>query len=810
MRRLLTYFLFVGLFLASNIYATDTGYKERVAEVLRWAENSQAQNFLIAAAKILDEQHHQEGVDLFEKIMQRKDNSQRGMFIIYEMMTGYLAAENKMPDDLKQKVRDYLAVADFYRGDTENHLTMYHTGLYLAAQTFPDLPAEKWFNGKSSAENMKDALGWLNYWMKTTTTIGQGEFDSPTYMTVFISPMFSLYTFAKDPVIKQNALGILHWLIADYAVEHLNGIYCGAHSRDYPERAIRPKCPESAMTAWGWLFFGKTDKMIHPTLLTAAFSDFDLPEVLYAVGTEREKPYVETETKRVRNIIRFSDQKNPPVYKYTYMTKEFALGSMMGGGILQPIQQHTWDISFNADSPYQSIFTVHPYIGEKELGMFFPEEMKFALDEVARAHTYYGKEDKWASSSPYEETFQHKNALIVLYNIPEGTKFGHIDGFFPKDLAKRESDESGWIFCQAGNTYIAYFPLKPYQWIEEDNCFRLRSYDLKNGCIVEAAMADEYPSFAAFKKQIRSNNLVHDTFDQTLTVSYTTSAGDVMTFTYDGPRLLNGKPINFADYKMFKGPFLNSEMGSQKLEILDKIRGKGIMVDFASDEKALLLPVYMCKKIDKDFELTGKMDNPAWQKAEPVELPDAITGEPGRFKTEVRVLYSDRYLYVGFYCEDDYVWGTVKKRDGEIYNEECVEVFLNPADCGHQYYEINLSPLNVVYDACVINSRTPENPEGEFMPLPQFDIEGLKTATHIIGEKNKRGGAKGWIAEYAIPFDKIYGAPNVPPKAGDSWRVNFYRIDSPKKDQREHYAWSKTERAAFHLPWKFGILKFGK
>lgn len=220
------------------------------------------------------------------------------------------------------------------------------------------------------------------------------------------------------------------------------------------------------------------------------------------------------------------------------------------------------------------------------------------------------------------------------------------------------------------------------------------------------------------------------------------------------------------------------------------------------------LPEYHCSKITRPLLLTGKLDDPLWQNAEPIQLVDAITGKPGRFSTEVRALYDDTYLYVGFRCEDDYVWGTVTERDGPIYDEECIEVFVNPAGVAHQYYEINLSPKNVVYDVCVLNRRTQEKPFEGFVALKEFGLEGLRTAVQVEGDADMPGRARGWTAEYAIPLAELIGAPNLPPKAGDTWRINFYRIDSPEKGERHHYAWSPTGRPAFHLPWRFGYLRF--
>jgi hypothetical protein len=220
------------------------------------------------------------------------------------------------------------------------------------------------------------------------------------------------------------------------------------------------------------------------------------------------------------------------------------------------------------------------------------------------------------------------------------------------------------------------------------------------------------------------------------------------------------------------------------------------------------LPQYRCQHIPREIELTGKLDDPLWEKAAVIHLNDAITGEPGRYQTEVRVLYSDRCLYVGFRCEDEYCWGTLTERDAPIWLEECVEIFINPANVGHQYYELNVSPLNVIFDACVLNHRTAEFPNRAFLPLPSLNLAELKTAVWIDGELNRPNGAKGWGVEYAIPLVDLWGSPNTPPQTGDSWRINFYRIDSPAKDQPEHYAWTHLGEARFHLPWRFGYLIF--
>ena len=494
-----------------------------------------------------------------------------GMFYAYSAIGTYLKFRDQLPDSLKRKIRRAFQARTMYRGDTENHWVMYYTGIYLAAQTWPNEDRSQWFNGKSSEENFREAEGWLLHWINLSSTIGQGEFDSPTYFITFIAPMLTLYEFANEPVMKRKAHMMVDLLFVDYASEHLGGNYCGGHSRDYPEDIINPLAAPAA--TWAWLYFGEPRTELWQgnryrprnrgswETIFGATSTYRLPEIIYHIATDRSKSYVHTETKRVRNVIRFGREMNPPVYKYTYMTRQYALGSLQGG-ILQPIQQHTWDATYVSDKPNNTIFTLHPFFSGKELATFFPEEQKFLSDEVNRYHLVYTNPNKWNSSSPYEQTFQHKNTIIVLYNLDETAQQPHIDGFFPKNLDEREIHNSGWIICRAGSVFIAVYPLKPSEWIEEGVNWRWRSNEKQNGVVVEVGSTDEDESYQAFKSRVAQLHPEIINAGKAFTVQYKTRHGDSMRFTFGGKRVLNGQTISFHTYKFFNGPFVQSERGS--------------------------------------------------------------------------------------------------------------------------------------------------------------------------------------------------------------------------------------------------------
>jgi hypothetical protein len=559
----------VNCLMAQEVPSPQAQFDQRRQQLLDAVSRERDRGFFTVTAKLAEGRDKEWALAMLDSLT--TDESIGGMFYSYSAIGTYLRLRDQLPDSLKQKIRQAYRERTMYRGDTENHWVMYYTGLYLAAQTWPNEGRSQWFNGKSSTENFKEAEGWLNQWMKITSTIGQGEFDSPTYFIVFITPMLTLYDFAEDPVMKRKAEMMADLLFADYAVEHLDGNYCGGHSRDYPDDIINPISAPAAL--WAWLYFGEPHKELwketryHPRYrggwetVFGATSTYRLPEIIYHIATDRTKPYVDTETKRVRNVIRFGLVKNPPVYKYTYMTRQYALGSLQGG-ILQPIQQHTWDVTYDSDKPNNTIFTLHPFYSGRELARFFPEEQKFLADEVNRYHLVYTDPNKWNSSSPYERTFQHKNAIIVLYDIAKDAMQQHIDGFFPKNLDERTVDPSGWIFCRAGSVYVAVFPLKPYEWIEEKVDWRFRSHVLKNGIVAEVGSSDEDGSFEAFKSRVLKSKPSYSNFDKTLTVRYKTRGGDDMDFTFPNRRELNGKKVDFKSYKLFNSPFIQSEWGS--------------------------------------------------------------------------------------------------------------------------------------------------------------------------------------------------------------------------------------------------------
>jgi hypothetical protein len=86
----------------------------------------------------------------------------------------------------------------------------------------------------------------------------------------------------------------------------------------------------------------------------------------------------------------------------------------------------------------------------------------------------------------------------------------------------------------------------------------------------------------------------------------------------------------------------------------------------------------------------------------------------------------------------------------------------------------------------------------------------------VDGTLNKRDDKdRGWTVEVALPLEDVKGMdtsaalPRLPPKPGDVWRINMFRLDQPEGKPQEASAWSPPLVGDFHALGRFGELVFG-
>lgn len=213
--------------------------------------------------------------------------------------------------------------------------------------------------------------------------------------------------------------------------------------------------------------------------------------------------------------------------------------------------------------------------------------------------------------------------------------------------------------------------------------------------------------------------------------------------------------------------------------------------------------IYAVTKIN-DFTITGKGDNENWEKAAWLPLIQRGPSEDMNICTQVKILYSKTGVYCLFYCQDNQLTATMNADFMDLWKEDVVEIFLWPDENYPVYFEYEMSPLN--YELAILVS----NIDGDIVRWQPFHYEcDRKTshATHITkDEKQPDSLVKSWTAECFIPFKLLKPLNNVPPKSGDYWRANFYRVDYDA-GVISNWLWQLTEKN-FHDIKSFGYILF--
>lgn len=233
---------------------------------------------------------------------------------------------------------------------------------------------------------------------------------------------------------------------------------------------------------------------------------------------------------------------------------------------------------------------------------------------------------------------------------------------------------------------------------------------------------------------------------------------------------------------------------------------------------------YICYYAAHPPVIDGSGDDPAWQRAPWTEDFTDIEGDirpQPPLRTRTKMLWDSTYLYIYAQLQEPDLWGTLRQHDTIIYDDNDFEVFINPDNTTHRYFELEINTLGTVMDLFMCK---PYRNGGK--ALLSWDAQGLISAVRTRGTLNHPGDVdEGWSVEMAIPFKSLrfWGDPPV----GDStqWRINFSRVEwdrdvvdgryrvrtdaSTGRRLPEHnWVWSPQGYINMHMPEKWGYLQF--
>ena len=183
---------------------------------------------------------------------------------------------------------------------------------------------------------------------------------------------------------------------------------------------------------------------------------------------------------------------------------------------------------------------------------------------------------------------------------------------------------------------------------------------------------------------------------------------------------------------------------------------------------------YRCPFISEPMKIDGLLNEPAWQRAKPLNFMVPVTFENARSETEARLLWDREYLYVGFRAYDKDIWSYYTERDDPTCHEDVLEVFFKTDPTKEPYYNFEINALGTVYDAYNLRRQG----AGGGHRWSQWNCEGLKVGVHVEGTLNDPEDVdEYWQLEVAIPFAELPGLKGNTPKPGDEWLFHLARYD---------------------------------
>ena len=222
--------------------------------------------------------------------------------------------------------------------------------------------------------------------------------------------------------------------------------------------------------------------------------------------------------------------------------------------------------------------------------------------------------------------------------------------------------------------------------------------------------------------------------------------------------------------------------------------------------KELTRPLYVAYRTSKPPTIDGHLNDAVWQKAPSTGRFRTYNNRRARFRTEARMAWDDRYLYASFDMEDNDIYSTFTKRDDPLFKQEVVEFFIDANRNRADYIELQVSPAGVIFDSFFKSYRFPK-PWGDL----SYD-SGMDVRVQVRGTLNKRNDRdQGWSVEMRLPFSRLGPAVNLPPKDGDEWSINMYRLERSRHTGAEDHAWSPVTLGVggdYHRLERFGTLRF--
>ena len=188
---------------------------------------------------------------------------------------------------------------------------------------------------------------------------------------------------------------------------------------------------------------------------------------------------------------------------------------------------------------------------------------------------------------------------------------------------------------------------------------------------------------------------------------------------------------------------------------------------FAQDVSVFAPPTVQqsiyAKKLTGNITLDGKLTEADWQTAKSItnfKQVEPFQGEASKYPTIVKILFDNKYLYVGAFCKDSIGKKGIRvqdfRRDFDYFSNDL--------------FGVAIDPFNGKRNATAFQT----NPYGALRDLQVFDDNIFDREWDALWKARSNISDSGWSCEMAIPWKTL----RYPKQKTDSttWGINFIKI----------------------------------
>jgi uncharacterized protein (TIGR03067 family) len=205
-----------------------------------------------------------------------------------------------------------------------------------------------------------------------------------------------------------------------------------------------------------------------------------------------------------------------------------------------------------------------------------------------------------------------------------------------------------------------------------------------------------------------------------------------------------------------------------------------------------------CRWTEQAPTIDGKLDDPAWRSASVIDRFPAFwkkSETAPAHATKAKLVWDREALYYSAEMVDADVRAFGTKHNDHLWNGDVFEMFFKPSLDRPQYFEFQVNPKSVLFEAAFLERNKPVEPFESSKPLGMSAVAATS--------------ASGWTVEGRIPWT-AFGPTFSRPSSGEEWSFALCRYDyfGPDKTPPVLMSSAPLTRPSFHRFEDFGRLRF--